>query len=75
MRSDDSGDHVIVEAEVVRVHAEEDIVVPGTQHIDPDRWNPLVYNFRHYFGLGTELGRSHRSQTPPREPVGRAVRP
>ncbi|WP_234003845.1 hypothetical protein [Nocardiopsis sp. SBT366] len=51
------------------------IVVPGTQHIDPDRWNPLVYNFRHYFGLGTELGRSHRSQTPPREPVGRAVRP
>lgn len=74
-RSDDSGDHVIVEAEVVRVHAEEDIVLPGTHHIDPARWNPLVYNFRHYFGLGTELGRSHRSQTPPPESASRVVRP
>ncbi len=58
-------DFLLVEAEVLRVHADADIVVPGTQHIDPSRWSPLIYNFRHYFGLGTELGHSFRTETPP----------
>jgi hypothetical protein len=39
-------------------------VVPGTDHVDPAAWNPLIYNFRHYFGLGHELGHSFRSETP-----------
>jgi flavin reductase (DIM6/NTAB) family NADH-FMN oxidoreductase RutF len=39
-------------------------LVDGSQHIDPARWSPLVYNFRHYYGLGPELGHSFRSQTP-----------
>lgn len=63
VRSDGSGAHVVVEAEVVRVHAREGVVVPGTDHVDPGRWRPLVYSFRHYFGLGAELGHSHRSET------------
>jgi flavin reductase (DIM6/NTAB) family NADH-FMN oxidoreductase RutF len=54
---------LIVQAEVLRVHADPFIVVPGTQHIDPRRWSPLIYNFRHYYGLGTELGYTFRSQT------------
>ena len=58
------GDFLIVQAEVLRVHADPRIVVPGTQHVDPQRWSPLIYNFRHYFGLGTELGYTFRSQTP-----------
>ena len=58
------GDFLIVQAQVLRVHADPRIVVPGSQHIDPGRWSPLVYNFRHYFGLGPELGRTFRSQTP-----------
>jgi hypothetical protein len=49
---------------VLNVHAAPDIVVPGTQHVDPRRWSPLIYNFRHYYGLGTELGHTFRSQTP-----------
>ena len=61
-----SGEFVIVQAEVVKVHADPRIVVPGTQHVDPARWSPLIYNFRHYFGLGTELGHTFRSQTPRR---------
>jgi len=28
------------------------------------RGSPLIYNFRHYFGLGRELGRSFRATTP-----------
>ena len=57
-------DFLIVQAEVLRVHADPRIVVPGTQHVDPRRWSPLIYNFRHYFGLGPELGHTFRSQTP-----------
>jgi flavin reductase (DIM6/NTAB) family NADH-FMN oxidoreductase RutF len=58
-----SDEFLIVQAEVLKVHADPRIVVPGTQHVDPARWSPLIYNFRHYYGLGTELGRTFRSQT------------
>jgi flavin reductase (DIM6/NTAB) family NADH-FMN oxidoreductase RutF len=61
-----AGDFLIVEAQVLRVHAHSRIVLPGTQHVDPSRWSPLIYNFRHYYGLGTELGHTFRSQTPHR---------
>jgi len=57
------GDFVIVEARVLSVHADPEIVVAGTDHIDPGAWNPLIYNFRHYFGLGPQLGHSFRSET------------
>lgn len=57
---------LIVEAEVLRVHADPGIVVPGTDHVDPAAWHPLIYNFRHYFGLGPQLGESFRTQTPGR---------
>jgi len=60
---DASGKFVIVEAQVLKVHADPRIVVSGSQHIDPTAWSPLIYNFRHYFGLGPELGHSFRSQT------------
>lgn len=59
-----TGEFLIVQAQVLTVHADPRIVVPGSQHIDPARWSPLIYSFRHYFGLGAELGYSFRSQTP-----------
>jgi flavin reductase (DIM6/NTAB) family NADH-FMN oxidoreductase RutF len=52
-----------VECEVLRVHADERIVVPGTHHIDPAVWSPLIYNFRHYHGLAPEVGHGFRSET------------
>ncbi|MFI6416768.1 flavin reductase family protein [Streptomyces sp. NPDC050842] len=52
-----------VECEVVRVHAHERIVVPGTDHVDPGVWSPLIYNFRHYHGLAPEVGHGFRSET------------
>jgi flavin reductase (DIM6/NTAB) family NADH-FMN oxidoreductase RutF len=64
VQTDTGGDFVIVEARVLRVHAAPELVVPGTQHVAPEAWSPLVYNFRHYFGLGSELGHGFRSETP-----------
>ncbi|NJQ14891.1 flavin reductase family protein [Streptomyces bohaiensis] len=64
VRPDGSGEFVIVEAVVGTVHADARIVVPGTDHVDPAAWSPLVYSFRHYFGLGPELGHSYRTRTP-----------
>ncbi|TVZ90424.1 flavin reductase family protein [Streptomyces sp. BK340] len=64
VQPDVSWNFVIVEAVVCKVHADSRIVVPGTDHIDPASWSPLIYNFRHYFGLGPELGHSYRTQTP-----------
>ncbi|HZF92487.1 flavin reductase family protein [Streptomyces sp.] len=61
-----------VECEVLRVHADERVVVPGTHHIDPALWSPLVYNFRHYHGLGPELGHGFRSETATARQVARA---
>lgn len=64
VRTGTGGGFVVVEAAVQRVHAAADVVVPGTQHVDPAAWSPLIYNFRHYFGLGPELGHTYRTQTP-----------
>ncbi|MBO8200583.1 flavin reductase family protein [Streptomyces smyrnaeus] len=64
LRPDVSGECVIAEAVVEKVHADPRIVVAGTDHIDPAAWSPLIYNFRHYFGLGPELGHSYRTRTP-----------
>ncbi len=59
---DASDDFTIVEAQVLCVHAHERIVVDGTSHIDTDSWSPLIYNFRHYFGLGSRLGKTFRAE-------------
>lgn len=63
------GSYAIVEAEVLRVHADPGILKPGTEHIDPTRWDPIVYSFRHFFHRGGELGwlpSSPTAEHPPR---------
>ncbi|MEU4603520.1 flavin reductase family protein [Kribbella sp. NPDC023972] len=61
---DADGNFLIVQAKVLRVHADDRVVIPGTSYVDPAAWSPLIYNFRHYFGLGPELGESFRTETP-----------
>ncbi|MCL6452162.1 MAG: flavin reductase family protein [Alicyclobacillus sp.] len=51
----------IIEVEALTVHAHERIVVDES-HIDPATWSPLIYNFRHYFGLRGELGKTFRAE-------------
>ncbi|MCM3226959.1 flavin reductase family protein [Terribacillus saccharophilus] len=50
----------IIEVQAVAIHAQESIIKDG-KHIDPSKWSPLIYNFRHYFGLGEELGKTARA--------------
>ncbi|MDO7905556.1 flavin reductase family protein [Paenibacillus sp. JX-17] len=57
-----SDSFAIVETEAIRIHAHPDILL-NERHVDPAKWSPLIYNFRHYFGLGEELGKTFRSET------------
>lgn len=52
----------IIEVEAIQVHAHESIAI-GDRYVDPAKWNPLIYNFRHYFGLSEELGKTFKSET------------
>ena len=47
--------YVLVELEFVQVHAEEHLVMEGNK-INPLEWEPLIYNFKHYYGLGEHKG-------------------
>jgi len=56
------GGGVAAEVEIVRVHMAADFL-SGEDHIDPQKWSPLIYNFRHYFRLaGKELGKTFRAE-------------
>ncbi|MEK5332862.1 flavin reductase family protein [Lysinibacillus sp. FSL W8-0992] len=50
----------IVETQALHVHAHEEIIIEEN-HIDPNKWSPLIYNFRHYFALGNKLGNNFRA--------------
>lgn len=66
-KGSDDGGFSMVEVEVVRVHAAPELIVDGTNHIDPRAWHPLIYSFRHFFERGAELGWTRKSgvaQTP-----------
>ncbi|WP_417563554.1 flavin reductase family protein [Microbacterium sp.] len=64
-----SGEYFMVEAEVVRAHADPSIVRPGTDEIEPGAWHPLVYAFRHFFDRGVEVGWLPSSRMAPHPPV------
>lgn len=59
----EGADYIALEMQVLRVHAHEEILQAGSNHIDTGRWSPLLYVFRHYFGTGARLGRNFRSET------------
>ncbi|MBO3733602.1 flavin reductase family protein [Glycomyces niveus] len=44
-----------VEVRVVRAHVEERLVIPGTDHVDPVGWDPLIMKFCEFFGGATNV--------------------
>lgn len=56
------GGGVAAEVEIIRVHAAEEYIM-GESYIDPEKWSPLIYSFRHYFRLAeSELGKTFRAE-------------
>lgn len=56
------GGGVAAEVEVVRVHVADEFILEGN-YVDPQKWSPLIYNFRHYFRLAeNELGKTFRAE-------------
>jgi flavin reductase (DIM6/NTAB) family NADH-FMN oxidoreductase RutF len=56
------GGGIAAEMEIVRVHIKSDLVMEN-KYIDPQKWSPLIYNFRHYFRLAEkELGKTFRAE-------------
>ena len=55
-----AGRLVAIEVRVQRVHVHDTILVRGEcNRIDPDRWQPLIMSFQHFYGL--RHGRIHGS--------------
>jgi flavin reductase (DIM6/NTAB) family NADH-FMN oxidoreductase RutF len=53
------------EMRVVRAYAEPGIMVPGIEnHIDPDRWRPLLMSFCQFYGLGVKANYSTLAEIP-----------
>jgi flavin reductase (DIM6/NTAB) family NADH-FMN oxidoreductase RutF len=56
------GGGVAAEVEVLKVHISRELII-GENYIDPGKWSPLIYNFRHYFRLAPkELGKTFRAE-------------
>ncbi|MGF1429298.1 flavin reductase family protein [Kitasatospora sp. LaBMicrA B282] len=44
-----------IEVEVLRAHVDEELVIPGTHHVDPLGWDPLIMKFCEFFGGGRNV--------------------
>jgi flavin reductase (DIM6/NTAB) family NADH-FMN oxidoreductase RutF len=56
------GGGLAAEVEILRVHVANEFVLED-HYVDPVKWSPLIYNFRHYFRLAEEeLGRTFRAE-------------
>ena len=53
-----------IEVCVERAHVEERLLDPARRRIDPDKWRPLIMNFRAFYGLGESLQPSRLAQGP-----------
>jgi flavin reductase (DIM6/NTAB) family NADH-FMN oxidoreductase RutF len=56
------GGGIAVEVEILRVHVVSDPIF-DERYINPAKWSPLIYTFRHYYRLAPEeLGKSFRAE-------------
>lgn len=52
----DPGDRTTaLNVRVLRAHVDEKLIVPGTGHIDPVKWDPLIMKFCEFFGGGVPV--------------------
>lgn len=54
-----------IELRIVQVHVEEGLLQkPDCHRIDPDKWKPLIMNFRNFYGLGERVHASRLGKGP-----------
>ncbi len=64
-RPDKAPNALAFEVRIVRAHIDESILVPGLpNHIDPDKWRPLMMSFCHFYGLGERVWHSTLAEIP-----------
>jgi flavin reductase (DIM6/NTAB) family NADH-FMN oxidoreductase RutF len=53
------------EVRIIRAHVEEQLIADGTSdHVDPDRWRPLIMSFCRFYGLSEEVHGSTLAEIP-----------
>ena len=56
-----------LELRILRVHLATEILMDGAEdHIDPDKWRPLIMSFQKFYGLGEQIGTSTLATIPER---------
>lgn len=64
-RPDKPATALAFEMRIVRAYAAPDILVSGVDnHIDPDKWKPLLMSFCQFYGLGERTGYSTLAEIP-----------
>jgi flavin reductase (DIM6/NTAB) family NADH-FMN oxidoreductase RutF len=55
----EEGSAVLFDTTVLCTHVDEDLLIPGTNYVDPLQWDPLIMKFCEFFG---EAQRIHPSE-------------
>lgn len=64
-RPDKPQNALAFEVRVVRAHIDESILLDGVpNHVDPDKWRPLIMSFCHFYGLGGKIWQSTLAEIP-----------
>lgn len=64
-RPDKAPGALAFEMRVVRAYAESSLLVPDkANHIDPDKWRPLIMSFCQFYGLGEKVNYSTLAEIP-----------
>ena len=64
-RPDKACSALAIEVRIVRTHMDEHILIDGVaNHIDPDKWRPLIMSFCQFYGLGERVWESTLAEIP-----------
>ncbi|MBS1606892.1 MAG: flavin reductase family protein [Bacteroidetes bacterium] len=56
---------ITLELKIVRIHLDDRILMEGKpDHIDPDKWRPLIMSFQQFYGLGEQIHTSTLARIP-----------
>lgn len=58
---------VTLELKILRVHLDDSIISDeNPNHVDPDKWRPLIMSFQQFYGLGAQVYPSKLASVPER---------